>query len=62
MLLLCIFLVSCRLPGSMGSAVEEFQANLEALPNKEVSRYLFFFISYSSFGGNKKWSLGYFLL
>lgn len=57
MLLLCIFLVSCCLSGSMGGAVEEFQANLQALvalANKEVGHYLFFFISYSSFDGNNK--------
>lgn len=61
MLLLYIFLVSCCLPGSMGDAVEEFQANLKALvdlANKEVGRYLFFFISYSSFDGSTKWSRG----
>lgn len=48
MLLLCIFLVSCCLSGSMGGALEEFQKNLEdlaALANKEVGCYLFFFIS-----------------
>lgn len=57
MLLLYIFLVSCCLPGSMGDVVGEFQANLKALvdlANKEVGRYLFFFISYSSFDGSTK--------
>lgn len=60
MLFLYIFLVSCCLPGSMGGAGDEFQKNLQDLvaqANEEVGRYLFFFISYSSFDGNVKWSL-----
>lgn len=61
MLLLFIFLLSSSLPGSMGSAIEEFQANFKALVDlagKEVGHYLFFFIFYSSFDGSIKSSLG----
>lgn len=60
-MLLLFILLSSSLPGSMGSAIEEFQANFKALVDlagKEVGHYLFFFIFYSSFDGSIKSSLG----
>jgi len=61
MLLLCTFLLSCCLSGSMGGAIEEFQENFETLVvlvSKEVGHYLFFCIFCSSFDGSIKSSLG----